>query len=66
MSTAPVPYTERMYPRTLQQAFPGYDQTRCVKATPTKFIWRFLANPAVALWLLSVVMLSTMYAFFGG
>ena len=65
MSTAPLIYTERMYPRTLQQAFPGYDQTRYVRAAPTKFIWRFLANPMVAMWLISTVLLSTMYAFFG-
>ena len=66
MSAAPVPYTERMFPRTMQQAFPGYDQTRYIRATPTKFIWRFLANPMVAMWLGGTVLLSTMYVFLGG
>ena len=65
MSAAPQ-YTERMFPRTMQQAFPGYNQTRYVRAAPTKFIWRFLANPMVALWLGCAALLGTMYVFLGG
>jgi len=47
-------YTERKYPRTLQEAFPSTNQTRYTKAHSPHYVLRLLANPVLSALLASV------------